>query len=106
MKLLSRNEEIILLAIWWLKDNAYGVTIREYVSKITGHDWLFGAVYVPLDKLTVKGYVMKYYSEPTDKRGGRSKCMYELTDRGKEALKEIYETHESVWQGIVKTALE
>ena len=106
MKLLSRNEEMILLAIWWLKDNAYGVTIREYVSKITGHDWLFGAVYVPLDKLTAKGYVTKYYSEPTDKRGGRSKCMYELTDRGKEALKEIRQVQESLWKDVPPMAFD
>jgi len=106
MKLLSRNEEIILIAIWRLKDNAYGVTIREEVSKITGHEWLFGAVYVPLDKLTLKGYVTKTLSEPTATRGGRSKCMYGLTSKGKTALKEIREVYEALWNGISKVAFD
>jgi len=106
MKLLSRNEEIILIAIWKLKDNAYGVTIREEVSKITGHEWLFGAVYVPLDKLTLKEYVTKSISEPTSTRGGRSKCMYTLTNRGKAALKEIKEVNDALWDGISKYAFD
>jgi len=44
MILLSRSEEIVLLGIWKLKHNAYGVTIREQVSKDTGHEWSFGAI--------------------------------------------------------------
>ncbi len=106
MKLLSRSEEIILIAIWKLKGNAYGVTIREMVSQMTGQDWLFGAIYVPLDKLTRKEYVTKNMSEPTSSRGGRSKCMYELTIDGKKALKEMQEINNSLWQGINDIALD
>ena len=36
---LTKNEELILLSIWKLKDNAYGVTIREHFKKITGKVW-------------------------------------------------------------------
>ena len=100
MKLLSRNEEIILLAVWRLEGNAYGVTIREQVSRVTGHQWTFGAIYVPLDKLTQKEYVRKFMSEPTTNRGGRHKCLYELTPEGKEALKQIREISEALWDGI------
>ncbi len=106
MKLLSRNEEIILLAIWRLEGNAYGVTIREQVSHVTGKEWTFGAIYVPLDKLTQKEYVRKFYSEPTANRGGRSKCMYLLTPEGKEALKEIKEVNDALWNGISDIAFD
>jgi len=106
MKLLSRNEEIVLLAIWRLQENAYGVTIREQVSKVTHHDWSFGAIYVPLDKLTQKGYVSKTLSEPTAQRGGRSKCMYQLTSKGKTALKEIREVQEALWKDISSVAFD
>ncbi len=106
MKLLSRSEEIILIAIWKLKGNAYGVTIREMVSQLTGHDWLFGAIYVPLDKLTRKEYVRKFNSEPTSSRGGRSKCMYELTIDGKKALKEMQAIQSNLWEGISDIALD
>ena len=106
MKLLSRNEEIVLLAIWRLKDNAYGVTIRDLVSEITSQDWTFGAIYVPLDKLTRKGFVTKTLSEPTSQRGGRSKCMYELSSTGKRALKEIRQVQEALWKNIPRMAFD
>lgn len=104
MKLLSRNEEMILLAVWRLEGNAYGVPIREYISQITGKDWTFGAIYVPLDKLTQKEYIRKYYSEPTADRGGRSKCLYVLTPEGKEALRKIREVNDALWKDIPDVA--
>lgn len=106
MKLLSRNEEIILLAIWRLQGNAYGVTIRDQVSQVTGHEWTFGAIYVPLDKLTRKEYIVKKMSRPTANRGGRSKCLYELSPSGKKALKDMREVNEALWQGIPKMAFD
>jgi DNA-binding PadR family transcriptional regulator len=65
MILLSRSEEIVLLAIWKLKDNAYGVTIREQVSQDTGHEWSFGAIYKPLKKLAHRNFVAKWSSAPS-----------------------------------------
>ena len=106
MRLLSRNEEIVLIAIWRLEDNAYGVTIREKVGAMTGQDWSFGQVYVPLDKLTQKGFVHKVLSEPTAQRGGRSKCMYTLSKDGKVALKEIRMVQDALWDGIPKVAFD
>ena len=76
MKLLSRPEELFLLAIWRLQDNAYAVTIREQVNSITGKTWSFGATFVTLDRLVKKRYLSSHLSEPTQKRGGRSKRMY------------------------------
>jgi len=106
MKLLSRNEEIILLAVWRLEGNAYGVTIREQASQVTGKKWTFGAIYVPLDKLTQKEFIRKYYSEPTTNRGGRSKCLYKLTPEGKEALRAIKEVNDALWDGIPDVAFD
>ena len=97
MIILSRSEEIILLAIWKLKDKAYGVPIRELVSKETGHDWTFGAIYKPLKQLTYKNYVRKTMSEPTAERGGRSKFVYSITPEGVKALREIRKIQKSVW---------
>jgi PadR family transcriptional regulator, regulatory protein PadR len=97
MILLSRSEEIILLAIWKLKNNAYGVTIKEQISNDTGHDWSFGAIYKPLKKLTYKNYVQKKMSGPAAERGGRSKYLYTLTVEGEAALKEIRKIHKAIW---------
>jgi PadR family transcriptional regulator len=98
--MLSRNEEIVLIAIHRLEENAYGVSIRDLVSDLTGQDWTFGAIYVPLDKLTRKGFVHKTSSEPTARQGGRSKCMYTLSKDGKGALAEIRRVQNRLWDGI------
>lgn len=50
-KYLSRPEEIILLSVLKLDNNAYGVSIREMVQDMTGKYWSIGAVYVPLERL-------------------------------------------------------
>ncbi len=106
MILLSRSEEIVLLAIWKLKDNAYGVTIRQQVSKDTGHEWSFGAVYKPLKKLVHDAYVEKRSSKPFAERGGRSKYMYSLTCTGKKALREIRKIYKDVWTEECKLAFD
>jgi PadR family transcriptional regulator PadR len=100
MKLLSRNEEVILLAVWRLEGNAFGISIREQISQATGYQWTLGAIYVPLDKLTRKGYIAKSYSRPTARRGGRSKVLYNLTPKGREALRTVREIQASLWKGI------
>lgn len=97
MILLSRSEEIILLAVWKLEGNAYGVTIKELISNETEHDWTFGAIYKPLKQLLSKGFVKKHMSEPTAERGGRAKYLYTLTSSGKEALKNIRRINKSIW---------
>jgi PadR family transcriptional regulator PadR len=106
MILLSRSEEIVLLAIWKLKDNAYGVTIREQVSRDTGHEWSFGAIYKPLKALAHRRYVKKSNSEPCAERGGRSKYMYRLTSTGEDALKEIRKIYKAIWTDEIKTAFD
>lgn len=106
MKLLTRQEEMLLLTIWRLQDNAYGVTIREQLKKITGKTWAFGALFVSLDRLSRKGYLTSYLSDPTPERGGRSKRMYQVTRDGLLALTEIRQIQEAMWQGLPEISLE
>ena len=106
MILLSRSEVIVLLAIWKLKDNAYGVTIREQVSQDTGHEWSFGAVYKPLKKLLHRNYVIKTSSKPCSERGGRSKYLYTLTASGNKALREIRKIYKAIWSEKSKIAFD
>lgn len=100
MKLLSRIEEIILLSIWRLDDNAYGMTIREEVIKITGKNWLLGAIYGPLGRLQKNRYVCTFKGDPSPERGGRSKMYYRLTQYGIKALKEIQSVNSILWDSI------
>lgn len=106
MKLLSRQEEVVLLSIWKLKGNAYGVTIREFISEVTGKYWSIGSIYVPLDRLVEKGLVATYQGQPTKRRGGRSKRFYEITSEGMQVLAEIREVHEALWKDFPKAAVD
>ncbi len=106
MIILTRSEEIVLLTIWKLKENAYGVTIREELSRYTGYDWSFGAVYKPLKQLDHKNYVEKKSSGPSAERGGRSKFLYTLTSDGKEALRNIRKIHKAIWTEDTELAFD
>jgi len=100
MKFLSRKEELILLTIWKLKDNAYGVPIREQISEATGKYWSIGAIYDVLDRLVSKGYLYAESSQPTAERGGKSKRFYFLTKKGHKLLLEIKTLEESMWANL------
>ena len=100
MKLLSRIEEIILLSIWRLQDDAYGMTIRQEVIKATGKNWLLGAIYGPLGRLYKNGYVTTVKGDPSPERGGRAKVYYRLTKEGKIALLEIQKVNSIIWENI------
>ncbi len=106
MKLLSRAEEFLLLAVWRLQGNAYGVTIREELKHVTGKSWAFGALFVSLDRLTKKGYLKSTLSDPTPERGGRSKRMYRVTKSGLRALMEIRKVEQAMWEGIPEISLK
>ena len=106
MKILSRIEELVMLTVWRLKENAYGVPIRKYIIKVTGSDWSIGAIYVPLDRLVKWKYLETSQSDPTEERGGRSKRYYKLTAEGLEALNHIKKVEEFMWLDLPHLALE
>jgi DNA-binding PadR family transcriptional regulator len=106
MKLLTRPEELVLLAVWRLQNDAYCVPIREQLMEVTGNKWSFGAVYDPLDRLEKKGFLTSNLTDPVQARGGRSKRVYKLTREGLEALIAIRNVEEAMWQGISKPAIE
>ena len=106
MRLLTRSEEYVLLAVWRLQGNAYTLSILQQVSDVTGYQWQLGAIYVPLEKLTQKKYLLRRKGDPRRARGGRSKFLYELTTSGKKALLEIRSVQDSVWAGVPKVSLD
>lgn len=97
MKDLTLTEEMVLLAVWKLKDNAYGVAIRKQVSRSTNRIFPYGTLYSVLDKLTKNGLVTKRVSDPIAKRGGRSRNYYTVTPEGISALKVAMRLKKSLW---------
>ena len=100
MEILTRKEELILLAIYKLRENAYGVTIREFIKEQTGISIKFGAIYAPLARLVRIRFVDSYNTDPLPEPGGRSKIVYRLTKDGINALKRIQEVNSAMWEGI------
>ncbi len=99
MKILSRIEEIIMLSILKLEDEAYGVSIREQFLKDTGEKWSFASIYPPLENLKRRGLVQRTKGEPSPERGGKSKYFYEVTSVGRQILIKTHESHQKIWAG-------
>lgn len=104
MKKLTINEEIFLIAIWHLENEAYGVNIREKIQELTGAKFTFGTLYNTLDYLVRKGYVKSKKGESSAQRGGHNKVYYSITREGEQALRRARELKEKLWQGIPKYA--
>ncbi len=102
MNILSRSDEILLLAILKLKDEAYGVTILKEVAKNTGKKLKLGGLWVSLDILAKRNLLEKQMGDPTPKRGGRSKIYYSLTPGGLLALERVNEFNISLWKGMTE----
>jgi DNA-binding PadR family transcriptional regulator len=100
MKILSRAEELVLLSVWHLQEEAYGVAIRKHIIKRTREDWSIGAIYVPLDRLTKQGFLRALQGDPTPERGGRSKRYYKLTRTGLEALENTRKIQDRMWNEL------
>ena len=106
MRELSKAEETFLIAVFRLKDDAYGVSICEKIHELTGKHYTYGTLYKILDQIVRRGYVSKAEGEPTKERGGRRKIFYSLTAEGIRALKISYSVHTSLWRGLDGKTLE
>lgn len=100
MKFLSGIEELLLLAIWKLNGNAYGISIREQVQKDTATKWLFGAIYAPLNRLKKNGYVHCEKDKQPAVRGGRPRIYYKLTLLGQQKLISRQQISKVVWKNV------
>lgn len=92
-------EESLLLVVWDLREEAYGVPIRERLGELTGRRPSLGAVYVPLERLVRDGLLRAEEGEPTPVRGGRRKRYYRLTPRGVKALQATRRVTDRLWAG-------
>ena len=97
MDYLSKMEEILLIAIWQLKGEAYGYRLRKHILNIIKKDFSYGNLYSALNQLEKKGYVIKTLGNPTESRRGKQKAYFSVTDEGKEALRESKEVYQLLW---------
>ncbi len=97
---LGEFEQIVLLAVLRLGDDAYGVPIRREIEKRGGRKVTVGALYSTLDRLEAKGYVSSWFADPTSERGGRSRRYFRVEPEGAEALARAKEILERMWKGV------
>jgi DNA-binding PadR family transcriptional regulator len=100
MNTISRADEILLLAVLKLGEDATGVTIIKEIRRTIGKKLSLGGLWVSLDILADKGLVTKWLGDPTPRRGGRRKLYYRLTDEGLKALERVQELNRVLWGSV------
>jgi PadR family transcriptional regulator PadR len=83
---LGAFEELVLLAVHGLGDDAYGIAVQDVLERETGRSVSLGPVYTVLDRLEGKGLVRSTMVAGTPTRGGRSRRVFKLTAAGSRAL--------------------
>ncbi|MDH4270614.1 MAG: PadR family transcriptional regulator [Candidatus Aminicenantes bacterium] len=106
MRLLSRSEELVLLVVWNLQDDASCLPIQRRLKEATGKAWSLGSIYDPLDRLERKKLLVSSLTQPTKERGGRSKRVYKLTGLGKRSLHELRSIQEGLWSDALELEAE
>ena len=86
--MLGELEQVVMLAVLRVGDEAYGVPIRSEIETQGERELTLATVYKTLGRLEDKGLVASYEGDPTPQRGGRRKRFYKVTPSGKRALKE------------------
>ena len=97
---LGEFEQLVLLAILRLNDQAYGVSIRGEIVTRTGREATPGALYTTLDRLEEKGLVVSELGDPTPERGGRAKRYYTVTAKGVHAITRAQRAFQSLLAGL------
>ena len=94
-------EQVVLLTIARLKDQAYGMAIRQEIANRTGRDVGIGSVYSALDRMEDKGFITSFLGDPTPERGGKAKRFYRLERAGVLALQRAREMFTRLWDDLV-----
>jgi DNA-binding PadR family transcriptional regulator len=94
---LGEFEEIVLLTVARLEDNAYGVNITHEIVEQTDRSVRLNQVHASLLRLEEKGMVSSRMGDPTPERGGRRKRIFKITAFGHQTLNDIKEVRAHLW---------
>jgi DNA-binding PadR family transcriptional regulator len=98
--ILGEFEQLVLIALVRLGDDAYGATIRRDIEARTGRRLSISGVYTTLERLEEKGCVRSWIGEPTPERGGRRRKHFTLQPLGARALKAAYHAFMDMTAGL------
>ncbi len=97
---LGEFEQLVLLAILHLEDDAYAVPVRRLIEQNVGRRVARGAVYTTLDRLEGKGLVRSWVGDPTPEPSGKAKRYYAVTRAGARAVRESRAALQRLWTGL------
>ena len=101
---LGELEELILLMVALLNKDAYGVSITDELKKQAGREITISAAHAALHRLEEKGFVKSKMGGASQERGGRRKRLFSITTYGRNALEELRETRNVIWDMITKAS--
>lgn len=102
---LGEFEELVLLTVGILHDNAYGLAVVDELERQTGRSVMISAVHKVLVRLESKGYVKSKMGGATGERGGREKRLYTLTQAGVKVLNHSRETRNAMYAQVPEAVL-
>lgn len=103
---LGEFEEIVMLTVAILYDDAYGVSIKKEIENRLGRNVSVGALQSALRRLEDKDYLASHDKDATQERAGRPKRYYKITSTGKQAMQYTKETRNSLWDAIPSISLD
>ncbi len=101
---LGEFEELVLLTVGVLYDEAYGVAVMDEIKNETGRSVNISAIHSALRRLEEKGFVKSKMGGATNERGGRRKRFFVLTSYGKKALDEAQSLRMKLYDRIPNVA--
>ena len=103
---LGEFEELLLLIVLILEENAYVLRIREEINNQVSRSISMGALHTTLSRLEKKDFLKSEMAGATQERGGRRKRIYELTAAGKSVLNEVKDLRANLWNQVPEFSLK
>ncbi len=99
-KQLGDLEELVLLAVLRLGDDAYGASVREELKVQAGRSVSISTVYVTLMRMEEKGLSRSWMGKPSGERGGKAKRHFQVSPEGLQALEASRAVRERMWARV------
>lgn len=97
---LGEFEQLAVLSVMRLGNEAYGARIQEELEKTAGREASISAIYITLTRLEEKGMVSSWMGHPTSVRGGKAKRFFRVEPAGVAAMNEARMRLLSMWDGL------
>ena len=103
---IGEFEEVVLLTVAILFENAYGITIKSEIENRLNRKVSVGAMRTALSRLEKKGFLRSEFGEATALRGGKRQRFFKVTRSGKEALDQVMGSRKQLWEALPSAAFD